>query len=132
MVSAVCLVDSDFPYGRSSAQIAFYSANGYIKLKQVLSPEALAYYRQEISQGVQELNTLPGGFGSNRDGLGSAAAAAAAAGQARCSVGQWQRGGCNRPIVLKPEIGEGATDRYTFCASSGGAVADQLAYAGSV
>jgi ectoine hydroxylase-related dioxygenase (phytanoyl-CoA dioxygenase family) len=57
MATTVCTLDIDSPYGLSSAQIDFYRANGYVKLKQVLSPEVLAYYRQEISQRVQELNT---------------------------------------------------------------------------
>ncbi len=91
MATTVCLLDIDSLYGLSSAQIDFYSANGYIKLKQELSPEALAYYRQEISQGVQELNTLAGGFGSNRDGLGSAAAAGSAVAQSGYLVRKMQR-----------------------------------------
>ena len=51
-------LDIDSPYPLSSEQIEFYRANGYVKLKQVLSPEVIEHYRQIIAQKVQELNTL--------------------------------------------------------------------------
>lgn len=47
----------DTHYSLTDAQIAFYRANGYIKLKQVLSPEVLAYYGDEITAQVIKLNT---------------------------------------------------------------------------
>ncbi|MBV8707803.1 MAG: hypothetical protein JO028_11490, partial [Acidobacteriaceae bacterium] len=50
--------DIDSPYPLSAEQIEFYRANGYVKLKRVLSPEVIEHYRQIISQKVQELNTL--------------------------------------------------------------------------
>lgn len=45
-------------YPLSPEQIAFYQANGFIKLKQVLSAETLAYYRDLITEWVFKLNTL--------------------------------------------------------------------------
>jgi ectoine hydroxylase-related dioxygenase (phytanoyl-CoA dioxygenase family) len=45
------------PYSLTTEQIEFYQKNGYIKLKNVLSPEAIAHYRKEISAKVRELNT---------------------------------------------------------------------------
>ncbi|MBV9227175.1 MAG: phytanoyl-CoA dioxygenase family protein [Acidobacteriaceae bacterium] len=50
--------DIDSPYPLSAEQIEFYRANGYVKLKRVLSPEVIEHYRRIISQKVQELNTL--------------------------------------------------------------------------
>ncbi|HWF65674.1 MAG TPA: phytanoyl-CoA dioxygenase family protein [Acidobacteriaceae bacterium] len=49
--------DLNGTYSLSSKQLEQYRANGYIKLKHVLSPETLAYYRREISRKVRELNT---------------------------------------------------------------------------
>lgn len=43
-------------YSISPEQIERYRANGYIKLKHVLSPETLAYYGREITRKVKELN----------------------------------------------------------------------------
>ncbi len=48
----------DSPYPISESQISFFKKNGFIKLSDVLSPEAIAYYGKEISQKVLELNTL--------------------------------------------------------------------------
>lgn len=45
----------DFPL--TSNQIAFYQENGFVKLNQVLAPETLQHYREEISVKVEELNT---------------------------------------------------------------------------
>lgn len=47
----------DEAYRISGDQIAFYRENGYIKLKQVFSPELLEYYRLAITRKVAELNT---------------------------------------------------------------------------
>lgn len=48
----------DTHYPLTEEQIRFFRQNGYIKLKQVLSPETLAYYGDEISRKVIELNTM--------------------------------------------------------------------------
>jgi ectoine hydroxylase-related dioxygenase (phytanoyl-CoA dioxygenase family) len=45
-------------YALNDEQIAFYRKNGYIKLKQVLSPNVLAYYGDLITEWVFKLNTL--------------------------------------------------------------------------
>jgi len=42
------------PYALTDAQIARYQQDGYIKLKDVFSPEVLAYYGAEISKTVME------------------------------------------------------------------------------
>ena len=47
----------DAPYELTSEQIAFYRSNGFIKLKNVLSPEVVEYMRETISAEVQRLNT---------------------------------------------------------------------------
>lgn len=44
-------------YSISSEQIEQYQANGFIKLKHVLSAETLAYYGREITRKVKELNS---------------------------------------------------------------------------
>lgn len=44
----------DAPYDLRPDQIAFYRENGYIKLKQVLSPELLEYYRVCINARVAD------------------------------------------------------------------------------
>lgn len=49
--------DIDSPYPLSAQQIAQFNQQGFIKLKNVLSPEAINYYRGEITQKVIELNT---------------------------------------------------------------------------
>jgi ectoine hydroxylase-related dioxygenase (phytanoyl-CoA dioxygenase family) len=46
----------DAPFTVTAEQIAFYNENGYIKLKNVLSPELLGHYRQVISKRVGELS----------------------------------------------------------------------------
>ncbi|RYC68511.1 MULTISPECIES: phytanoyl-CoA dioxygenase family protein [Spirosoma] len=46
------------PYAVSPEAIAFYRQNGYVKLKQVLSPAVLAYYGDIITELVFRLNTL--------------------------------------------------------------------------
>lgn len=47
----------DQPYALSPEAIAFYQKNRFIKLKNVLDAETLAYYGERISQKVAELNT---------------------------------------------------------------------------
>jgi ectoine hydroxylase-related dioxygenase (phytanoyl-CoA dioxygenase family) len=51
------VLDIDSPYPLQPAQIAAFRHNGYIKLKQVLSPAALAHYGREITRLTIELNT---------------------------------------------------------------------------
>jgi ectoine hydroxylase-related dioxygenase (phytanoyl-CoA dioxygenase family) len=46
----------DAPYVLSSGNIEHFRGKGYVKLKQVLSPEALEYYGQEITSQVLRLN----------------------------------------------------------------------------
>lgn len=49
--------DIDSEYQISPAQIAQFQKDGYIKLKDVLSPETLEHYRGEITRQVLHLNT---------------------------------------------------------------------------
>lgn len=46
------------PYSISPDAVAFYRQNGYVKLKQVLSPEVLRYYGDILTDLVFRLNTL--------------------------------------------------------------------------
>ena len=48
----------DRPFGLSPDQVQFFRTQGYIKLKQVLSPELLELYGTEITNQVIRLNTL--------------------------------------------------------------------------
>lgn len=48
----------DAPYDLSPDAITFYRQNGYVKLKQVLSPATLNYYGDIITELVFRLNTL--------------------------------------------------------------------------
>ena len=50
--------DVDSPYPLTKDQIAFFREQGYVKLKDVFSPEVLDYYGPVINQRVRELNTL--------------------------------------------------------------------------
>lgn len=50
--------DIDSAFTLTDEQIHFFRTQGYIKLKNVLSPEALEYYGREIARKVIELNTL--------------------------------------------------------------------------
>ena len=45
------------PFTLSLEQINFFKKNGYIKLKNVFSPETIAYLNETISQEVKRLNT---------------------------------------------------------------------------
>jgi ectoine hydroxylase-related dioxygenase (phytanoyl-CoA dioxygenase family) len=51
-------IQLETPYALSPDAISFFREQGFIKLKQVLSPEILEYYGKEISQKVIALNTL--------------------------------------------------------------------------
>lgn len=46
------------PYQLTEEQINFYQTNKYIKLKQVLDQPTLAYFNQEVSRKVAELNQV--------------------------------------------------------------------------
>ena len=56
--SALLQRELDLPYSVTADQIRFFQTNGYIKLKQVLSPGTLDVYGDEITRKVIELNTL--------------------------------------------------------------------------
>lgn len=47
----------DEPFKLSAEQINFFKENGFVKLKNVLSPEAITYLNETISNEVQRLNT---------------------------------------------------------------------------
>jgi len=51
-------LDIDSHYALTPEQIAQFRKDGFIKLKNLLSPQVLAYYGKEISEKVKELNTL--------------------------------------------------------------------------
>lgn len=59
------------PYFLTEVQIQFYQKNRFIKLKSVLSPEALDFFNEVISQKVAELNTVTEHL-ENRDTYGKA------------------------------------------------------------
>ncbi len=46
------------PYPIIDSHIRFYQDNGFIKLKQVLDPDTISHYGEEITRKVRELNTL--------------------------------------------------------------------------
>ena len=50
-------IDIDSAYALSAEQIAAFERDGYIKLKNVLSPEALKFYGDEITRLTIALNT---------------------------------------------------------------------------
>jgi ectoine hydroxylase-related dioxygenase (phytanoyl-CoA dioxygenase family) len=45
------------PYSLTKEQVAFYEENRYIKLKQVLNDETLAFFNEAITQQVNRMNT---------------------------------------------------------------------------
>jgi ectoine hydroxylase-related dioxygenase (phytanoyl-CoA dioxygenase family) len=57
-VNAKLKRDLDTPYPLTKDQIDFFQEYGYIKLKNVLTPEVLEYYGNEITKKVFELNTM--------------------------------------------------------------------------
>lgn len=59
------------PYSLTEEQIQFYQKNRYIKLKQVLSPAAVAHFNKVISHRVNQLNTVDTPL-ENRDTYGKA------------------------------------------------------------
>ena len=50
-------IDLDTPYSLSAADIARFSEEGFIKLKNVLSPDTIAHYGPEITRATIALNT---------------------------------------------------------------------------
>jgi ectoine hydroxylase-related dioxygenase (phytanoyl-CoA dioxygenase family) len=50
--------DLDAPYALTPDQVRSYRENGFIRLKNVLSPETIRAYAPEITRKVHELNTL--------------------------------------------------------------------------
>jgi len=50
--------DLDEPFSITPDHVAFFQKNGYIKLKDVLAPEVLSHYGQEITRKVKEINKL--------------------------------------------------------------------------
>jgi ectoine hydroxylase-related dioxygenase (phytanoyl-CoA dioxygenase family) len=52
------IFDLDSAYRLTAEQVQFFRDNGYVKLKNVLPADALAYYGDEITRKVKELNTL--------------------------------------------------------------------------
>lgn len=48
--------ERDAPFALTEQQLEFYNENGYIKLRHVLSPALLEYYRQSIHARVAELS----------------------------------------------------------------------------
>jgi ectoine hydroxylase-related dioxygenase (phytanoyl-CoA dioxygenase family) len=55
---AAAKVDLASCYALREEQIRFFRENGFVKLKDVLSPETIAAYAPEITRKVRELNTL--------------------------------------------------------------------------
>jgi ectoine hydroxylase-related dioxygenase (phytanoyl-CoA dioxygenase family) len=58
MPATLSTTDIDSHYSLTPELIEFFRTEGYIKLRNVLSPETLEHYGREISRKVQELNTL--------------------------------------------------------------------------
>lgn len=56
MTTAAAVPDIDTPYALSAEQIRRFREDGFIKLKQVLAPEALEHYGREITRLTLELN----------------------------------------------------------------------------
>ncbi len=52
------MIDIDEYYPLTSTQLESYRQNGFIKLKNVLSPQTLAYFNSEFTRKVFDLNTL--------------------------------------------------------------------------
>ncbi|TNY03712.1 phytanoyl-CoA dioxygenase, partial [Escherichia coli] len=50
-------IDLDSPYALTSAQVAQFRRDGFIKLKDVLGAETLAHYGREITRLTIDLNT---------------------------------------------------------------------------
>ena len=57
----------DQPFQVSEKAIAFFQKNRFIKLKNVLDAESLAYYGEAISRKVAEINTQDKPMANNID-----------------------------------------------------------------
>ena len=57
-MTVAAALDLDTPYKLSQNQIDQFREQGFIKLKNVLSPEVLQHYGREITKKVFELNTM--------------------------------------------------------------------------
>jgi ectoine hydroxylase-related dioxygenase (phytanoyl-CoA dioxygenase family) len=55
--AAPTATDLDSPFALEHSHVEFFRRNGYLKLKQVLSPETLAEYGRQITRLTIELNT---------------------------------------------------------------------------
>src|SRR5262245_30873875 len=51
-------LEIDRPYALPPGAVEFFRENGFVKLKNVFSPETLAHYGPVITRRVHELNTL--------------------------------------------------------------------------
>ncbi len=61
----------DKPYTLNAEQINFFQTNRYIKLKQVLNPETVAYFNEVITKRVATMNTVTASL-EERDTYGRA------------------------------------------------------------
>ena len=52
------ILDIDSPHPLAASALAFYRENGFVKLRDVLSPDALRHFGREFTAKVVELNTL--------------------------------------------------------------------------
>ena len=52
------ILDVDSPHALAARALAFYRENGFVKLRDVLSPDALRHFGREFTAKVVELNTL--------------------------------------------------------------------------
>lgn len=56
MTTAIAAPDLDTPYALTPAQITRFREDGFIKLKDVLSPEAIAHYGEAVTRKTMALN----------------------------------------------------------------------------
>lgn len=57
-IPATIFAELQAPYPLTVEQITFYQKNRYIKLKQVLSGESIAFFNEVVSQRVTEMSTV--------------------------------------------------------------------------
>jgi ectoine hydroxylase-related dioxygenase (phytanoyl-CoA dioxygenase family) len=88
------------PYILSEEQIAFYRTNKFIKLKQVLDEETLAFFSELIGKKVQEINTVKTEL-KERDTYGKAFLQL---------FNLWREDGGIRELVFSKRIAKIATD----------------------
>ena len=58
VINESLLRDLNADYILEPQQLEFYETNRFIKLKQVLSPETIAFFNQAISERVEQMNTV--------------------------------------------------------------------------